>query len=226
MNTVCFDAIGNLNIGATPRWGDGFPIVPLTGMYQQPVMNQNYSGGAYEMCDMYVMSLTPDHYLSYAMYVGGRASDSQHEMMYTMLSRDLTGDLYTAGFTTHDLFDFLFPLDNGSGLCYFEALTQGSVFETFITRFCASPLTGLQEPTTSLEAPGVWFDGQGQLIVGLELEERTLFIVHDAIGRVVRSGTLRTMDSDHHAIPFADAAAGSYVLRLENGIAVKFVKGF
>ena len=223
IQAVCFDEVGNLNIGATPRYGGGLPIAALAGMYSQVSMNPNLSGGAYEFCDMYLMSFTPDHYLAWATYFGGQASDEYHEMLYTLLTRELNGNLYGAGFTSNNYFSNFFYLDDGGGVPYFEPnFHPTGILEGFLVSFCASPLTGIHEQTTP-STPTIWYDGHGQVqLFGLIPGIRAIRI-HDALGRLVYADRLRADGAGTCEVPIGDLSSGVYLLATDLTPAVPFL---
>lgn len=214
LQSTCFDQQGNLFVAGRFR-GTGFPHQALTGIYDQPSINDDLlNGGSPEASDMVIMSFTPSQYLAWSTYFGGFANSLVHEYIYTLLKRNYNGDLYAAGYTSKDLVPTsYFPLDDGFGVPYFEDNWQGGDQEGCIAAFCASTLTGLHDAEHAdphgLQAA---FDGSALTLWGLP-EGRREFVIFDPAGRRIQAGTVNSLPGQAARLPLSSLANGLYIIQ-------------
>jgi hypothetical protein len=145
-------------------------------------------------------------------------------MLYTMLSRGSNGDLYIAGFSTKDWPTNSFILDDGGGVPYFQpTFTSAGIHEGFITSFCASALTGIDEAAADKPDPPVFRHEDGTLFIsGLRPGLQTC-IVHDVLGQVVHNGRSRADGSGRLILPIGPLSTGAYIFGAAGAMNVPFV---
>lgn len=196
VRTLYFDAIGNLYVAGRTR-DLSLPLTPLDDIYFTNLIQADvFQVGFPEASDMFIMSFTPDHWLAWCTYFGGQAGIS-HELPNTIIRRN--GDLYVAGFTSKHLVHFdgthffsFFPLHDTqvSGVHFTEVYGDVPNFQgnattdAFITRFCGSSLTSVDERWAQRPA-GIHAYVEGDRIAILGLPAGTHEIsIWDATGRL------------------------------------------
>jgi hypothetical protein len=219
LQSTCFDQQGNLFVAGRFR-GTGFPHQALSGIYDQPSINDDLlNGGSPEASDMVVMSFTPSQYLAWNTYFGGFANSLVHEYINTMLRREYNGNLYAAGYTSKDLVPTsYFPLDDGYGVPYFEDTWQGGNQEGCIAAFCASALTGLSEVHAIAFTLHATCVGNELTIWGLPAEPGK-YIIFDALGHQIQSGRTNPLPGAAIRLSLTPLANGVYVFQsAENSV--------
>lgn len=233
IRTLSFDASGNLFVAGRTR-DLSLPVTPLGDMFSTNIIQADlFQPLIGEASDMFIMSFTPDHWLAWCTYFGGQAGPF-HEGLSTLLHRN--GDLYAAGFTSKSIahFDALhftsyFPLHDTqvAGVHFTE--TYGDVpdfqgnasADAFITRFCASDLTGMNEsPLAASSGLRAFSDGSRINLVGLPLGAHEVTLL-DATGRLVHRARA-TSDGTKAFIALPAASVGIYLVCVPQlGLATK-----
>lgn len=225
VRTLYFDDIGNLFVAGRTR-DLSLPLTPLDDIYFTNLIQAGvFQVGFPEASDMFVMSFTPDHWLAWCTYFGGQ-SGTQHEHALTMLRRN--GDLYVAGYTSKHLVHFdgthftsFFPLHDTQvpGVHFTEVYGDVPDFQgnattdAFITRFCGSSLTSVDE-TWAQQTAGIhaYLEGDRIAILGLPLGMHQIQIL-DATGRLVKHA--RSMsDGRKGYVEFPLVNEGIYLISL------------
>jgi len=187
--TVCtFDPTGKLLVSAYVRDGDGSLLQALPGLYQQKEFNADVSGGNIEHKDPIVLAFGTSNQHFYGSLLAGEANPGYPEYIYALLHRRLNGNIYVGGVTSRaNNVASYFPLDDGGGVPYFEALWHGGMNEGFLASICAEALNqvGIEEAhvtgVTLLSAN--WAEGR-LAVFGLPAGSHRLQVV-DAAGRVI-----------------------------------------
>lgn len=240
VRTLQFDGIGNLYVAGRTR-DLSLPLTPLEDLYYTNLIQADVFAvdpgppptAIVEASDMFVMSFTPDHLLAWCSYFGGQAGTA-HELPHTMLRRN--GDLYMAGFTSKHTVHFdglnftsFFPLHDTQvpGVHFTDTYGDVPNFEgngtsdAFITRVCASALTGMGERPASFSA-GLLARLESELIAlgGLPIGPHEVAI-YDACGRVVQRARVLS-DGSKALFPCPVVSEGIYyVTVMQMGLAAK-----
>jgi hypothetical protein len=216
-----FDPTGKLYIAGRVRDGSGLLLQPLPGIYQQNAYNIDVVGASTEASDPFLLCFGPGNAFLWGTYFGGVASAAYHELIYTILWRNLNGNIYAGGYTSKDADPLsYFPLDDGGGIPYFEELWQGGLTEGFLAAFCGEALNavGIAESAGASGAgfTAIW-SGDHLTVCGLHPGQLAYQIV-DAQGRAVARGNARSNGlADRWPLP--GLAMGTYVLQTTAGAA-------
>lgn len=122
-----------------------------------------------------------------------------------------------------------FPLDDGQGLAWFDGdynheAETGGLSDAFLTLFCDEATVGFGESLGSPTSSPVAFTTCNSLnVLGL-LDGRYQFVVADASGKLVLSGTTTSQASRTSDIGIGHLAEGLYIVRIEGAGSVKFSK--
>jgi hypothetical protein len=223
IRTLYFDAIGSLYVAGRTR-DLSLPLTPLDDIYFTNLIQTDvFQVGFPEASDMFVMSFTPDHWLAWCTYFGGQGG-TQHEHALTMLRRN--GDLYVAGYTSKHAVHFdgahftsFFPLHDTQvpGVHFTEVYGDVPDFQgnattdAFITRFCGSSLTAVDERLSQRSA-GIqaYMEGDRIAIVGLPHGTHQVELL-DASGRLVHDAR-STSDGGKAYIELPRLSEGIYLI--------------
>lgn len=122
-----------------------------------------------------------------------------------------------------------FPLDDGQGLAWFDGdynheAEAGYASDAFLTLFCDEMTVGLGESLgNSLAGPVASTTSSALNILGLA-DGRYGFVISDASGKLVLSGTTVSQAGRSVDIGVSLLAAGLYIVRIEGVGSVKFSK--
>lgn len=207
-----FDPTGKLYIAGRVRDGSGLLLEPLAGIYQQNTYAVDQAGATTEASDPFMICFAPGNNLVWGTYFGGEASAAHHEMIYTILRRELNENIYVGGYTSKDVDPLsYFPLDDGGGVPYFEELWQGGTTEGFLAAFCGEALIGVGVPEhgtpDGVDLTIAWV--ADVLTVFDPPEGLHTYRVFDALGRTVAQGSLQG-NAGRSLVHLPQLAQGAY----------------
>lgn len=215
IRAIHFDPNGKLYIAGRVRDGSGLLLQPLLGIYQQNIYEVDLAGATTEASDPFMVCFAPGNNLVWGTYFGGEASAVHHELITTILHRELNGNIYVGGYTSKDVDPLsYFPLDDGGDIPYFEELWQGGTTEGFLAAFCGEALIGVGVPElrtpNGVDLTTVWV--ADVLTVFDPPEGLHTYHVFDPLGRTVVQGSFQG-NSERSFIPLPWLAHGSYVFQ-------------
>lgn len=220
-----FDPSGKLYIAGRVRDGSGVLLQPLSGIYQQNEYYIDLAGSTTEASDAFLLCYGPGNTFLWGTYFGGEANAAYHELIFTVLWRNLNGNIYVGGYTSKDADPLsYFPLDDGQGIPYFEELWQGGLTEGFLASFCGESLNGVGVEDLVNPSGGelivCWAEEQ-LIVLGLPAGSLAYQIL-DATGRVVQVGRFSS-NGNVARLKLPVLAVGPYVFSAPQGSARFFI---
>lgn len=216
-NDLCVDAYGNLYISGKAGNGFPFPTILPTGTY-----TQSWQGGSNG--DAFISAFYNGSLVNvWGSYVGGTADDLGNTVCV-----DLNGQLFLLG-STQSMVNF--PLDNGSGVPFYQPTFAGGSTDGYISRFSLSPVLGVGEPTFE---SGTLFlypnPANDRLFVNYTGQDGEIlkFTVCNMLGQVVHTiNTGKVYGESSFVLDLTGISSGVYFLTAECGgqiISKKFIK--
>jgi hypothetical protein len=204
--TVVVSRDGHIHVAGI-TWDPQFPIQAAGGLYTASSLLGDQHG------DGFIMSFTPEHWLTWSTYFGGDESGSVAlgDCIRT-LAIGITNELHAGGYTAaaFDQGEF-FPLhDPGNGAWADQGLYPH--MDAFVASFCVSDI--LTQVTDEIHLPGpiVFPIGEGSYQVqGMDMVGRT-YRVFDGLGRIISQGRLDAAGR----LDLGRDTPGVYMLQMED----------
>lgn len=229
---VRIDALGNIHlagrilaqqIGESPLAAN----VELPGVYYQPEI---ITGSSILGADAFLMSWTPDHYLSLATYIGGEERQPPpvggFPFLEVISTITLTPNyMYLAGTTSKVLVPdtSYFPLYNPGNDAWYQSIFNAQVpngADAFVTAICIDAFTGMLESWAARVGSAIRLIAMGQdlwCLAGLPMGRHELMLF-DARGRLPYRALIGSTGNLSEPFSTAGLAPGVYTARLQGMI--------